>query len=168
MNFSKTIAAITDISKNDPENVISPFDIQFKSNIFKLYAYGTANFSVRYNSKEKLEEIEHKIDKIINIQRRKKIYQIQFEGANKRPAMVQTSKNEDFYDSIQSVAKKIDVRISKEHRWSSADICHILQDQPKIDGLGPVGEYTGTGNERIIRHSLLERSLLLALIMMSD
>ena len=168
MNFSKTIAAITDISKNDPENVISPFNIQFKSNIFKVYAYGTANLSVRYNSIEKLEEIEQKINKIINVQKRSKIYQIQFEGVHKRPAMVQTKEIEDFYNSIQSIAKNIDVRISKEHRWSSADICHIEEYKPKIDGLGPVGEYTRSGNERILRHSLMERSLLLALVLMSD
>lgn len=166
-NFNKTLAAITDISKNDSENVIAPFDIQFKSNIFKGYAYGSAGISVRFNSRETLEQIEQKIKKIISQQKRSKIYQIQFEGGLKRPAMEQSEKIMDFYKRIQSFSKQIDVRISKEHRWSSSDICFVSKDHPKIDGLGPVGEYLPSENERIIRHSLTERSLLLALILNS-
>jgi D-alanine-D-alanine ligase len=167
MNFNKTLAAITDISRNDNENVIAPFDVQFKSNIFKVYAHGSAGISVRYNSKEKLELIEQKIKKIISQQKRSKVYQIQFEGGQKRPSLEQTEKINDFYKSIQAITKQIDVRISKEHRWSSSDICHISKDQPKIDGLGPVGEFLLSDNERIIRHSLIERSLLMALILSS-
>ena len=79
--------------------------------------------------------------------------------------MEQTTENENFYKEIQTIAKNIDVRISRDHRWSSSNICHIINNQPKIDGLGPVGEYLPTYNERIIRHSILDRSLLLALIL---
>jgi D-alanine-D-alanine ligase len=164
-NFAKTIAAITDISRNDPENVIAPFDIQFKSNIFKRYAYGSAGISVRYNSQEELELIEQKIAKIIRPLKKSKVFQIQFEGGQKRPAMVKSEKVEGLYKRIKRISKSVDVRITTEHRWSSSDICHVLKDQPKIDGLGPVGEYLPSGNERIVRHSLIERALLLALIL---
>lgn len=165
MNFNKTIAAITDISRNDAENLIAPYDIHYSSNIFKLNAHGSAGISVRFNSKEKLFEIENKIKKIIGVQKRSKIYQVQFEGGIKRQAMEQSDEISNFYKKIQALAKKIDVRISKEHRWSSSDICHIEKDCPKIDGLGPVGEFLPSNNERIIRHSLVERAHLLALIL---
>ena len=165
INFNKTLAAITDISRNDNENVIAPFNIEFKSNIFKKYAYGSAGISIRYNSKEILDIIEQKIKKIITQQKRSKIYQVQFEGGQKRPTMMQTQETEDFYKKIHTIAQKIDVRISREHRWSSSDICHIPDNQPRIDGLGPVGEFLPSDNERIIRHSLIERSLLMALIL---
>lgn len=167
MNFNKTLAAIADISRNDNENVIAPYDIQFKSNIFKVNAYGSAGISVRFNSKETLENIEEKIKKIISQQKRSKIYQIQFEGGLKRQAMEHSKEIENFYKKIKSIAKNIDVRITMEHRWSSSDICHITKDQPKIDGLGPVGEFLPSNNEQIIRHSLIERSLLMALILKS-
>ena len=165
LNFNKTIASITDISKNDSENLIAPFDIRFKSNIFKEYAHGSVGISVRYNSTEGLEKIEQKIKKIIIQQKRSKIYQVHFEGGQKRPAMKQTPEIENFYDEIKTIAKKIDVRVSTKHRWSSSDICHIHKNMPKIDGLGPIGEFLPTDNERIIRHSLIERSLLLALVL---
>jgi len=87
------------------------------------------------------------------------------EGGAKRPAMLENESSEFLYAEVKKLAALIDVRICKEHRWSSADICHIEQQMPKIDGLGPVGEFLPTDNERIIRHSLVERALLLALLL---
>lgn len=168
MQFNKTLAAISDISQGDSNNVIAPFDIQFKSNIFKMYAYGSAGISIRHNSEEILDGIEQKLKKILTQQKRSKIYQAKMDGGLKRPAMMETEKSKAFFESIQSIAKGIDVRISKEHRWSSADICHIQKDIPKIDGMGPIGEFLPSDNERIIRHSLIERSLLLALVLVKN
>ncbi|TRX62501.1 ATP-grasp domain-containing protein [Carboxylicivirga sp. M1479] len=165
MNFNKTLASISDISYNDSNNIIAPYNIEFTSNIFKMTAYGSAGISIRYNSPEKLDEIEKKIKKILAAQKRSKIFQVKIEGGLKRPAMAVSTKSKHFYDGIYDLAKKIDVRISEEHRWSSADICHINKDMPIIDGLGPVGEYLPSDNERIIRHSLIERALLLALVL---
>ncbi|WP_430809836.1 MULTISPECIES: ATP-grasp domain-containing protein [unclassified Carboxylicivirga] len=165
MNFNKTLAAIADISQNDKNNIIAPYDIQFKSNIFKKYAYGTAGISVRYNTPEILDEIEKKLTRIVSLQKRSKIYQVKLEGGVKRPALATSDKTKQLYNDISHLAKQIDVRISKEHRWSSADICHINKEMPIIDGLGPVGEYLPSDNERIIRHSLIERALLVALLL---
>lgn len=165
MDFNKTLTSITDISRSDSNNIIAPFEIEFKSNIFKMYAYGSAGISVRYNSPEVLNEIEKKIKKILTSQKRSKIYQMNIEGGLRRPALLPSEKSQELYESIVTLAKQIDVRINKEHRWSSADICHIKKDIPIIDGLGPVGEYLPSDNERIIRHSLIERALLIALIL---
>ncbi len=167
LNFNKTLASITDISQNDSNNIIAPYNIEFKSNIFKMYAYGAAGISVRYNSSEELERIEKKIKKIMTSQKRSKVYQVKIEGGIKRPAMLVSEISKDYYKTVASLAKQIDVRISEEHRWSSADICHINKDMPIIDGLGPVGEYLPSENERIVRHSLIERALLISLILIN-
>jgi D-alanine-D-alanine ligase len=168
MNFHKLLASITDISKDDTNNIIAPYEVEFKSNIFKMSAYGSAGLSVRFNSKSILDDIEKRIQKLIAQQKRSKIFQIQYDGGMKRPAMKQTDENEHFYKQIHKIANRIDVRISKEHRWSSSDICHIKRHMPLIDGMGPVGDFLPTGNERIIRHSLVERALLLALVLKGE
>jgi D-alanine-D-alanine ligase len=168
MQFNKMLASITDISRNDSNNIIAPFDIEFKSNIFKMFAYGYAGISIRHNSAEILKEIESKVNKIIGAQKRSKIYQVHLEGGIRRPAIIATEKAKSFYTNIQKIAKQIDVRIEEEHRWSSADICHIQKDIPKIDGLGPVGEYLPSENERIIRHSIIERALLLSMLLIKN
>ena len=115
LNFNKTLAAITDISRNDDNTIIAPFDTEFKSNIFKMFAYGYAGISIRYNSTEILNTIEQKIEKLITQQKRSKIYHVQMEGGIKRPAMLSSEKSLDLYNQIKSIAKDIDVRISKEH-----------------------------------------------------
>ncbi len=167
MSFNKTIASISDISRNDNENVIAPYKVNFSSNIFKIYAHGSANISVRFNSPITLKNIESKLQKIVSQQKRNKIYQTHFEGGQRRPPMEISQLTIDFYNEVKAITDKIDVRITKDHRWSSSDICHISDQIAKLDGLGPVGDYMKTNNERILRHSLIERSLLLALIIKS-
>lgn len=163
--FNKSLASITDISKNDPENLVAPFEISFNSNIFKEMAHGSAGISVRYNSPEAMEMIEQKIQKIISQHRRSKIYQFHFEGGQKRPPMHKNDFTEALFNDVTSIAKRIDVRVTGIHRWSSADICHIQKTMPKLDGLGAIGEFLPSGNERILRHSLIDRALLLAMIL---
>jgi D-alanine-D-alanine ligase len=76
-----------------------------------------------------------------------------------------SDESQAFYDEVKTIAKTIDVRVLSKHRWSSSDICHIQKNVPRVDGLGPIGEFLPSANERILRHSLIERSLLLALIL---
>ena len=36
--------------------------------------------------------------------------------------------NREFYHEIRGLTRLIDVRITREHRWSSTDICPILNE----------------------------------------
>ena len=166
ISFNNAISSISGLSKNNNENVIAPYDIIFKSNIFRNYAYGSAGISVRFNNAEALKEIEKKITRNISVLKRDKKLHIHFEGSENRPPMINTEQNQKLYNKLTEITKQIDVRITKEHRWSSSDICHISSDLPQIDGLGCVGEYLPSGNEHIVRHSITERALLLALALL--
>lgn len=163
--FFKTIASIVDLSKNNPENVIAPYQSEFKSNIFKVQAYGSSKISVRFNSMEEFQQAETKIKKLVAIPRSKnRMFQTQFEGGVMRPPMVDSTLDNDLFDRVKSIANSIDARVLPEHRWSSADICNIDQHIPKIDGLGPIGGFDKQKSEYILRHSLIERALLIALL----
>lgn len=165
LSFNKLIASITDITQEDKESVIAPYDIRFTSNIFKMSAYGTAGISVRFNTGESLSLIESRMKKLVSTYKKNKQFQLQFKGGLKRHAMEPSEKIRKVYKGIRELAKRIDVRVTDEHRWSSSDICHIEKDVPRLDGMGPVGAYLPSNNERILRHSLLERAHLLALTM---
>ncbi|GAB4330016.1 MAG: hypothetical protein Kow0037_05440 [Calditrichia bacterium] len=165
LQFNKAIAKIVSISQNDPKNIIAPFHESFKSNIFKRTAHGSAGISVRFNHDEDLVIINEKIKKAVASVKKQNIFQIKVEGGLKRPALTKNNATDIFYSKIEKLSKQIDVRINQEHRWSSSDICFIPNGIAMMDGLGPVGEYDTAGNERILRHSLYERALLLALIL---
>ena len=72
----------------------------------------------------------------------------------------------NLYQIIKKISQKLDVRVIEEHRWSSADICFADPDKPMVDGFGPLGTKIKGSDEYILRHSLLERSALLALTLL--
>jgi D-alanine-D-alanine ligase len=49
------------------------------------------------------------------------------------------------------------------HRFSSSDLCYVSESIPQIGSMGPVGAEIRSPNEYIIKDSILDRSLLLAL-----
>jgi len=164
--FFKTIAGIIDLSKNNPDSVIAPYQSDFKSNIFKVQAYGTSKISTRFNSKEEFTQVESKIKKLVALPKSKqKLYQMHFDGGVTRPPMIGNDVTSELFQKIKEIAKGIDTRIREEHRWSSSDICSIGSDKPKIDGLGAIGGFDKQKSEFIMRHSLVDRALLLSLIL---
>ena len=167
-HFFKTISAIVDLAKNDKENVIAPFATDFQSNIFKMVAYGTAKISVRYNTIADFERIDQRIRKTTALTRRlAQTVQSQLEGGLTRQPLPSSEASMELFESINRIAKRIDSSIVAEHRWSSSDICNISADVPKLDGFGPLGGFDKQKSEFIIRHSLVDRALLLALLLQS-
>ena len=77
--------------------------------------------------------------------------------------MIRTDKVDALWTKIEKVGQSLDINLREEHRWSSADICLIDENNFMIDGLGPVGIKPPNGSEFILRHSILERAALLAM-----
>ncbi|MEJ2136027.1 MAG: hypothetical protein P8X86_12370, partial [Desulfofustis sp.] len=166
-HFFKTISAIVDLGKNT-DNVIAPFASNFQSNIFKTVAYGSAKISVRFNTIADFERIDQRIRKSTSLTRRlSKTLQSQLEGGLTRQPLPSSEASMELYDTINRIAKRIDSSVVSEHRWSSSDICNVSIDVPKLDGFGPLGGFDKQKSEFIIRHSLVDRALLLALLLQS-
>lgn len=168
-NFFKTIASVLDIGKNDPENVIAPSSTDFQSNIFKMSAYGSARISVRFNTLEDYEKIDHRIRKITKLPRKLlKTLQCQLDGGITRQPLQHNSRTTQIFDHLSRVARTIDTTVTEEHRWSSADICNIPLEVGRVDGLGPMGGFDKQKSEFLLRQSLIDRALLLALFLIGE
>lgn len=164
--FFKKISSIVDLGKNDSKNVIAPFNTEFQSNIFKMNAYGSAQISVRFNTMEDYQKIDARIRKLIAPARKHlKTVQVQFEGGLTRQPLPASDLSSSLFGKLSSLAREIDSRIIPEHRWSSSDICNVPGEIPKLDGLGPVGGFDKQKSEFILRNSLVDRALLLALLL---
>jgi D-alanine-D-alanine ligase len=162
--FSKLIASWCDLSINDKDLVISPADTNFNSVIREPYAYGEATISVRFNRIEDFENAEIKMNKLIPKRKHKDFLHFQIEGGLRRPPLVETDSIKSLWYKIKKTAAKLDISVTKEHRWSSSDICFVDKDKPVADGFGPVGMKPKEGSEFILRHSLIDRALLLAIL----
>ena len=164
-SFAKLINTLTDLTDTESGLVLSPWKTEMHSNITDLYAHGEAKLSVRFNNNEQFQAVDKRIQKIIP-KKIQKLLDFQIEGGIRRPPMVRTDKNADLYKNIKVIADNLDIRLNEEHRWSSGDICFVNPQTPVIDGLGPEGFKGANKVEYILRHSLLERSALLAMILL--
>ncbi len=61
------------------------------------------------------------------------------------------------------MAERLEIKIKCNHRGMSSDISHVPQDIPSLEGLGPLGGEFRSPNEYILKNSLIDRALLLAL-----
>lgn len=163
--FTKLITSWTELSNHEEGLLIAPSNIQLESNITEPYAYAAAHLSVRFNLPGQIEDTDQKIRKLVP-KKGKGNYAIRFEGGIRRPPMIRTEKTEQLYGKLKEIAARLDINLKEEHRWSSADICFINDNKSMIDGLGPAGTKPSNKTEYILKHSLLERSALLANLLM--
>lgn len=161
-SFSQLIKLWTDLSDEQNGLVISPREVFMTSNITEPYAHAEATLSVRFNQNP-FNQIDEKIQKLLP-RRNKDLFQFQLEGGERRPAMEFNDKIDSVWKKLQAMGQKLDIRIQKEHRWSSADIAFAGNDNYLIDGLGPVGVKDIKKSEYILKHSLTERAALLSMI----
>jgi D-alanine-D-alanine ligase len=159
--FSKAMDDWTDLTDADSGLVVAG-DVTIKSNITDLYAHGEASLSVRFNNPDQIEEIDRKIRNIVPKKQRERIH-LQIEGGLRRPPMLRTEKVEQIWTMVKKLAERLDIRLFEEHRWSSAEICFVENYSPMLDGFGPIGAQPRGKEEFILRHSLLERAVLLAM-----
>ena len=164
--FHKAVSNITDLSTDDSGVVVAPGMVNFSSNIFKVFAHGKSNISVRFNDMNEFELLDAKINKAVKLPvslKNKAV--IHLEGGVSRPPLNKNEKSDLLYNYLKDIAAKIDAQITEEHRWSSSDICNVNEDVALIDGLGPLGGYDKQKVEFIHRHSLVDRALMLALLL---
>lgn len=158
------VAEIASMSNEKKGLVISPKEVSIKSSISDLMALGSISISVRFTKPELADEFDQRLKQLVKKYQRKKL-RVSMEGGLRRLPMLKDDSVVRIWKKVAAIAEKMDIRIVEEHRWSSANICFVPEQIPKIDGLGPVGGIAEKHGEFILRHSLLERAALLAMIM---
>jgi len=161
--FSRLINSWCELSLDDKSLVIAPYKSTLNTNIMQPYAHGEVLLSARYSQAIQFKEIDQRIRK--TIPRRKYLNSVHFQldGGLNRDPFEESEKVIEFWNKVKALAGNLDIRITKEHRWSSADICFIGGDKNLLDGFGPIGMKEQDKSEYILRHSLLERALLLSM-----
>ncbi|MEE4310324.1 MAG: M20/M25/M40 family metallo-hydrolase [candidate division KSB1 bacterium] len=160
--YLNIIGRFMNLSDKNKDILIAPSDLSLKSNIIQHFAFGTAVISIRFNKNNDFREIKEQITRLVP--KTQKTLDIQITGGHKRPAMERNNSIDELWNEIKTIALSMDISLREEHRWSSSDICFVGDNQNKIDGLGPVGDIEKNSDEYILKHSLLERTALLAII----
>ncbi|MDH3617243.1 MAG: M20/M25/M40 family metallo-hydrolase [Nitrosopumilus sp.] len=81
-----------------------------------------------------------------------------------RPPVEEEESDTAFYEMIEDLAKKHDVKIKRHEQIMSSDICNVPPALPALDGFGPKGHNYRSTKEYIIHDSIVERAALLTSI----
>jgi D-alanine-D-alanine ligase len=90
--------------------------------------------------------------------------QVQVRRGVRRPPITETEATRQFFERVQSLAGRLELRVQPVKRNTSSDICYMPANIPVLDGLGPIGGAARSPNEYILRDSLIDRAALLALV----
>ena len=162
--FTRLLARLAKLSSEPERIAVTLRDVTINSNISTGFAHGDASVSVRFDNPEQGELVDQKIRQLVKKTGNGKAH-FYIEGGIRRNPMVRTPDIEKLYQVVKTIGKQLDIRILEEHRWSTSDICFADPYKPKIDGLGPIGDAPHDDEEYILRHSLLDRSALLVLLL---
>lgn len=166
--FHKLLGAYGGLSTDDERMIIAPSRVSFVSNVMYPHAHGEARISVRFNNTATIDEVHPKLMTTLP-KKFLKSSTWQVDGGVRRPAMIESEKVRSFWEKVKERAAQLDIRVVKEHRWSSSDICFVDTEKHSVlDGFGPVGDKPHGEREYVVMHSLLERSLLLALTLLDE
>jgi D-alanine-D-alanine ligase len=161
--FAKLIHTWCELAVKEEGLLIAPNKTTMNSNIMDPYIHGETSLSVRFNDVEQYLRVDKKIRSLIPAKKYAKTILFQIEGGLRRNPFHETETVESFWKLVKPIADKLDIRLTKEHRWSSSDICFVDPGKHALDGFGPVGKKDQEKTEYILRHSLLERALLMAM-----
>jgi len=162
--FNHLLASLTKLSSEADGVVVVPRDVRMHSGIATLFAHCEASLSLRFNDQEQAETLDQKIRQIVKKMNSRK-YSFQIEGGIRRFPMISNIETKKLYQRVKDIGNLLDIRVLEEHRWSSSAICSVNQDIARIDGLGPIGDAPHEHEEYILRHSLLDRAAILALLL---
>ena len=79
-----------------------------------------------------------------------------------RPAVLEEPSDTKFYELVEDLAKKHEIKIKKHSQIISSDISNVPTKLPALDGFGPLGDKYRSPKEYIIHDSIVDRSALLA------
>ena len=161
--LSRKIIALQKLTSDEMNIAISPQSMQAKTTIGNNPDYARLVLSLQFRNTDHGEELVNKVRSILrkNLGRN---FKIRIAQLFYRPPVEESEVIREVYAGIARLAEQLEIRIKPFHREISSEISYVPEDIPALDGFGPLGGSTRSQNEYIIQDSLLDRSLLLAII----
>jgi len=144
----------------DARIVISRFKAQ--TSFGRSPDYGSLTLTSRYVTESQGERIDSELHRIAKKRDGSKL-DTHIATQVRRNPVESTESIRGFYDLIAGIAKQADLRVCADHRYASSSLGDVLQDRPMVGSMGPIGVDYRTPNEHIIRDSMIDRAMLLAL-----
>ncbi|NIP61959.1 MAG: M20/M25/M40 family metallo-hydrolase [Nitrosopumilaceae archaeon] len=149
------------ISREEEDARITITEFQARTSFGKAPDYGRLTLESRFKTKEQGDMFDEKIRKIAKRPDKARL-DVHVQKRATRPPVVETEKTKKFYEMINDIAKRMDIKLKPIHRYPSSDLSYVSYEIPMLGGVGPVGGDIRSSNEYILRDSLIDRAALLA------
>jgi len=156
----KKIISINKLSKKD--NVVRIMSIDGQTSYGNSPDHASISIYTTFKNKSDANDIELQIKSILKKQETMKL-DIEISKGVRRVPYPESTNSKKLFVILQEMADRLEIKIKCNHRGMSSDISHVPQDIPSLEGLGPLGGEFRSPNEYILKNSLIDRSLLLAL-----
>ncbi len=93
---------------------------------------------------------------------------LQIEGAIKRPPMEKTIRNQELWKAAQQKGKLLGLELQEATAGGGSDANTTSQYTATLDGLGTPGDGAHANHEYILQNKLIERTALLALLLLTQ
>ncbi|HJJ23384.1 MAG TPA: M20/M25/M40 family metallo-hydrolase [Nitrosopumilus sp.] len=157
----KKIIAIQKISKKG--NAIRIMSIEGHTSFGNSPDHATISLYTTFKNKTDANESERQIKSILKKQETMKL-DIEISKSARRDPYIESTNTKKMYTLVEEMANRLEIKINSTHRGISSDISHVPPEIPSLEGLGPLGAEYRSPNEYILKDSLIDRSLLLALV----
>jgi D-alanine-D-alanine ligase len=151
------------LTAEDMGIIVKPLSLEARTLYGIAPDYATGSIMMLFNEKSQGDALEKDIRQIAKRNLGTKL-QIRVRKSVARPPLMENDEIKQFFNSVQKIAQRLEVKIKSAHRSTSSDICHVSGEIPVLDGFGPVGGESRSPYEYIMRDSLIDRAALLAMV----
>ncbi len=161
-DMCRKVIAFKKISYDYPDARITIPDFSANTSFGRSPEYGKLSLESRYTSIDQGKKFDSEIRKIAKTKSTSKL-DIHVAKQVTRDPVQKTQNIEKFFEVIQKIAKQAEIKLNEFHRYASSSLNDVNNNKPMLGSMGPVGADYRTPNEHILRDSLVERGILLAL-----
>ena len=163
--LGKKISAIEKLSKDEKDYRLRTTSIVAQGSHGHTPNYATLSLISSYKTPQLGQSLDSKIR---NIMKRRETgspkLEIAINQVQTRPPVMEEESDTAFYELIEDLAKKHEIKIKRHEQIMSSDISNVPTELPALDGFGPKGHKYRSSQEYIVHDSIVERAALLTSI----
>ena len=163
--LGKKIAAIEKLSKDEKNYKLRTTSIVAQGTHGHTPNYATLSLVCSFKNPTLGKTLDSKIRTIMKKKETgEKNLDVAINQIQTRPPVIEEESDRKFYEMVEDLAKKHEIKIKRHEQLMSSDISNVPSRLPALDGFGPIGHNYRSTQEYILHDSLVERSALLTSI----
>ncbi|MDH5569906.1 MAG: M20/M25/M40 family metallo-hydrolase [Nitrosopumilus sp.] len=164
--LAKKLSAIEKLSKDEKDYRLRTTSIISKGSHGQTPNFATLTLISSYKTVKLGDLLDSKIQTIMKKRETgSQKLDVSINKIQTRPPVLEEPSDTKFYELVEDLAKKHEIKIKKHSQLISSDISNVPIKLPALDGFGPIGHNYRSAKEYILHDSIVERAGLLASVM---